>query len=185
VHDLRDDVRHLARLVDDLQELAQAEARVLPLRLQPVGLSGASRAALRTAGLDGDARVSIAVADALAVHADPDRLRQIVVNLLTNAARHTPAGGAITVDAAAIDGAVRVQVHNTGSSLDGAEVARLFDRFYRADPARSRATGGSGLGLAIVRQLVEAQGGRVWASSDTGSVTVGFSLPPAAHAPTG
>ena len=185
VHDLRDDVRHLGRLVDDLQELAQAEARVLPLRLQPVELAGAIRAALRTAGLDGDVRVTIAVADALAVQADPDRLRQIVVNLLTNADRHTPPGGSITIDATAIDGAVRVQVHNTGSTLEQGDVARLFDRFYRADPARSRATGGSGLGLAIVRQLVEAQDGRVWASSDAGGVTVGFSLPAAVLRPTG
>lgn len=179
VRDLRDDVRHLARLVDDLQELAQAEARVLPLRVEPVALAGAVRVALRTAGLDGDARVEAAVAPALGVHADPDRLRQIVVNLLTNAARHTPADGTITIGAAAVDGVVRVEVHNTGSMLEHAEVARLFDRFYRADPARSRATGGSGLGLAIVKQLVEAQGGRVWASSDAGGVTVGFSLPPA------
>ena len=116
------------------------------------------------------------------MQADPDRLRQVVVNLLTNAARHTPDGSAIAIDAVAIDGVVRVQVHNTGSTLDEVEIARLFDRFYRADPARSRATGGSGLGLTIVKQLVEAQGGRVWASSDAGGVTVGFSLPQAANA---
>ena len=69
--------------------------------------------------------------------------------------------------------------HNTSSTLSAADTVRIFDRFDRADPARSRDTGGSGLGLAIVKQLVEAQGGRVWASSDAGVVTVGFSLPPA------
>jgi len=181
VRDLHDDVRHLARLVDDLQELAQAEARTLPLDVRPVALEGAIHAALRTAGLDVDARVTLAVAPELAVRADPDRLRQIVVNLLTNAVRYTPPDGAITIEAAGADDLVRVQVRNTGSSLDAASVGRIFDRFYRADPARGRATGGSGLGLAIVRQLVEAQGGRVWAESDgqsdAGSVTVGFALP--------
>jgi two-component system sensor histidine kinase BaeS len=182
VLDLHDDVRHLGRLVDDLQELAQAEARTLPLRPQPVALAGEIRAALRSAGLDGDGRVSVDAA-AIAVRADADRLRQVLVNLLTNAARHTPADGTITIGAAAVDDVVRVQVRNTGATLDAAAVGRLFDRFYRADPARSRSTGGSGLGLAIVKQLVEAQGGRVWASSDEAGVTVGFSLPHAEDVP--
>jgi signal transduction histidine kinase len=182
VRALHDDVRHLGRLVDDLQELAQAEARTLALDVRPVALEPAIRAALRTAGLDGDPRMApVAPADA-AVQADPDRVRQIVVNLLTNAARHTPADGAITIDAAVDGDRVRVNVHNTGSSLDAAAADRVFDRFYRVDPARSRATGGSGLGLAIVKQLVEAQGGQVWAASDATGVTVGFALPRATDA---
>jgi two-component system, OmpR family, sensor histidine kinase BaeS len=179
VRDLLDDVRHLGRLVDDLQEVAQAEARTLPLDVRPVALTGAIQAALRTAGLDGDARLAPLPPLDLVVRADPDRVRQILVNLLTNAARYTPAGGAIAIDAAVIDDAVRVQVRNTGSALDAAAIGRVFDRFYRADPARSRATGGSGLGLAIVKQLVEAQGGTVWAASDASGVTVGFALPKA------
>jgi signal transduction histidine kinase len=177
VRALHDDVRHLGRLVDDLQELAQAEARTLALDVRPVALEPAIRAALRTAGLDGDARITPLPPIDVAVRADPDRLRQIVVNLLTNAARHTPVAGAITIGAAVDGDWVRVDLHNTGSSLDAAAAARVFDRFYRADSARSRATGGSGLGLAIVKQLVEAQGGRVWAASDATGVTVGFSLP--------
>jgi two-component system sensor histidine kinase BaeS len=176
VRALHDDVRHLGRLVDDLQELAQAEARTLALDVRRVALEPIIRAALRTAGLDGDARVAPLAPTDVAVHADPDRVRQIVVNLLTNAARHTPAGGAITIDAAVDGDLVGVNVHNTGSSLDAAAAARVFDRFYRVDPARGRATGGSGLGLAIVKQLVEAQGGRVWAASDATGVTFGFSL---------
>jgi signal transduction histidine kinase len=99
----------------------------------------------------------------------------VLVNLMTNASRHTPAGGTITVTAAVQADEVHVEVHNTGSSLTGEELARVFDRFYRADPARQRATGGSGLGLAIVKHLVEAQGGRVWARRGDG-VTFGFSL---------
>lgn len=102
------------------------------------------------------------------------------MNLLANAARHTPADGSICVASAAADGEVRMAVRNSGSALDAEALRRIFDRFYRVDAARSRATGGSGLGLAIVRQLVEAQGGRVWAASDADGVTVGFALPPAA-----
>jgi signal transduction histidine kinase len=183
VRDLHDDVRHLGRLVDDLQELAQAEARTLPLDVRPIALDGAIQAALRTAGLDGDGRLAPLPPMNLVVRADPDRVRQILVNLLTNAARYTPAGGTIAIAAAGADGMVHVQVRNSGSSLDAAAVERVFDRFYRADPARSRATGGSGLGLAIVKQLVEAHGGRVSASSDAAGVSVGFALPRADEAP--
>lgn len=177
VRDLHDDVRHLGRLVDDLQDLAQAEARTLRLEPRPIALDEVVRSAVRTAGLGADPRVSVAIAPALAVHADADRVRQVVVNLLTNAARHTPAGGSIAVEAVAADGEVRTAVRNSGSALDAEALRRIFDRFYRVDAARSRATGGSGLGLAIVKQLVEAQGGRVWAASDAQGVTVGFALP--------
>jgi signal transduction histidine kinase len=174
---LHDDVRHLGRLVDDLQELAQAEARVLHLDRRPVAIGDVVRAAVRSAGLEADPRVAVAVAPGLAVQADADRVRQIAVNLLANAARHTPAGGEIVVRAEAEAGEVRTEVRNTGSALAPEALPRIFDRFYRADAARSRSTGGSGLGLAIVKQLVEAQGGRVWAASDGASVTVGFALP--------
>jgi signal transduction histidine kinase len=183
VRDLHDDVRHLGRLVDDLQELAQAEARMLVLDVHDVAVDAIVRAALRTAGLDTDPRVSVDVTIGLTIRADADRARQIVVNLLTNAARHTPGGGAIQVTARAEGDRVRIEVRNTGSTLDASQLGRVFDRFYRADPARGRHTlgpsagGGSGLGLAIVRQLAEAQGGEAWARSDADSVTVGFAVP--------
>lgn len=182
LHDLQDDVRHLGRLVDDLQDLAQAEARALILDPRPVPLGDVVRSAIRTAGLDADPRLSVAIDPALAVNADADRVRQIVVNLLANAARHTPPGGTITVRGRAADAEVCTDVRNSGSSLDAEALPRIFDRFYRVDEARSRSTGGSGLGLAIVKQLVEAQGGRVWAASDAAGVTVGFALPDAATA---
>lgn len=177
IHDLHDDVRHLGRLVDDLQDLAQAEARALFFNPRLIALEGVVRSAVRTAGLDADPRLSVAIATGLTVHADADRARQVVVNLLANAVRHTPPDGTITVRARGVEAEVRTEVHNSGSALDAAALPRIFDRFYRADAARSRGTGGSGLGLAIVKQLVEAQGGRVWAASDAGGVTVGFALP--------
>jgi two-component system sensor histidine kinase BaeS len=111
------------------------------------------------------------------VRADAVRLRQLLLNLLTNADRHTAPDGSITVRSRGQDGEAVVEVHNTGASLDDEQLARVFDRFWRADPSRQRATGGSGLGLAIVKHLVEAQGGRVWAARDVAGLTFGFALP--------
>ncbi len=111
------------------------------------------------------------------MRADVVRTRQVLINLLTNAARHAPPDGGIRIVARLEPAETSIDVHNTGSSLDAGQLQRLFDRFYRADPSRQRDTGGTGLGLAIVKHLVEAQGGRVWATSDGTGVTVGFALP--------
>jgi signal transduction histidine kinase len=175
--DASDDVRHLSRLVDDLQELASAEARELVLTLTDVALADVAASAARAAGLEKNERLRLDVDGSLYVRADAIRVRQILVNLLTNADRHTPAGGIITVRGTRGPEQVAIEVHNTGSSLDPEQLSRVFERFYRADPARRRSTGGRGLGLAIVKHLVEAQGGRVWAASDESGVTFGFSLP--------
>jgi signal transduction histidine kinase len=195
VRDLHEEVLHLGRLVDDLQDLALAEARELRLDLADVPLADVVGSAIRAAGLEGDSRILTELTPGLAVRADALRLRQILLNLLTNAARHTPDGGTITVRATSSEGApagepasrpsaqpptgqgdVVVTVRNTGSHLDAEQLGRVFDRFYRADPSRQRATGGTGLGLAIVKHLVEAQGGRVWAECDEGGVTMAFLL---------
>jgi signal transduction histidine kinase len=173
-----EEVLHLARLVDDLQELALAEAGELALTIGPVNVADVVTSAARAAGLAGDGRFRTDISTALIVRADPVRLRQVLVNLMTNAQRHTPPNGSITVIAATRAHEARIEVHNTGSDLTDEQLARVFDRFYRADPARQRATGGTGLGLAIVKQLVEAQGGRVWAERRDG-VAFGFSLPTA------
>jgi signal transduction histidine kinase len=172
-----EEVRHLSQLVDDLQELAMAEARELRLTVTEVTLAGVAVSAARAAGLEGDERLRIEIDDGLHARADVVRVRQILLNLLTNADRHTPAGGTISVRGSRREAEVVVLVRNTGSTLEPDELARVFDRFYRPDPARRRATGGSGLGLAIVRHLVEAQGGRVWAEADRAGVTFGLSLP--------
>jgi signal transduction histidine kinase len=175
--DLQDEVLHLGRLVDDLQDVALAEARELRLDVREVKVEEIARSAARTAGLEHDARLVLGVPADLAARGDPHRLRQVVLNLLTNADRHTPANGSIEIRGAAGPGEVIVEVRNSGSGLEPGQLARIFDRFYRTDPARQRVTGGTGLGLAIVKHLVEAHGGRVWARSDGDSVTVGFSLP--------
>jgi signal transduction histidine kinase len=190
--DMRDEVLHLSQLVDDLQELALAEARELRLQVAPVEVAPLVQSALRAAGLDDDPRLRLDLAPGLIAHADAVRTRQVLLNLLTNADRHTPAGDTIVIRAALEPRGPRadrttpeivVEVRNTGSPLTDEQLSRVFDRFYRTDPARPRVGGGhgagTGLGLAIVRSLVEAQGGRVWARSGESEVTVGIALPAA------
>jgi signal transduction histidine kinase len=177
VRDLNDEVRHLTRLVDDLQDVALAEAHELALDIRHIAVGDVVRTAVAAAGLGGDSRVSIRLDPGLMARADGVRLRQVLLNLLTNAARHTPPGGTISIEAAPGAQEVVLTVSNTGSRLTDEEAARVFDRFYRTDPSRQRTTGGSGLGLAIVRHLVEAHGGRVWVRSDAEGVSFGVAMP--------
>src|SRR5690606_17691056 len=100
-----------------------------------------------------------------AVTGDADRLAQVLRNLLSNALRHTPAGGQVTVRVARAGQAVRIQVADTGSGISADDLPHVFDRFYRGDRSRSRQGGGAGLGLAIARQLVTAHGGTLTVES--------------------
>jgi signal transduction histidine kinase len=172
------EVFHLARLVDDLHELALAEAGQLRLDRVTSSVAAAAEAAARAAGLAGDARLRLDVDPTCEVTADPLRLCQVLTNLLTNASRYTPADGVIRITARRDGGEVRVEVIDTGSGLTREQLPLVFERFYRTDPARQRETGGSGLGLAIVKGLVEAQGGHVWAiGAPEEGATFGFALP--------
>jgi signal transduction histidine kinase len=108
----------------------------------------------------------------------PEKVERVLVNLLTNAVRHTPTDGSIAVLVEHADEEVRVSVEDSGEGIAPDDVRRIFDRFWRGDPARS--AGGSGLGLAIARGLVEAQGGRIWAENRPGGgARVSFTLPTA------
>jgi signal transduction histidine kinase len=174
---VNEEVAHLSQLVSDLDELARAEARELTLTMTDLDLVEVCRSAVRIAGLEEDPRLRLELEGPLTARGDAVRVRQILLNLPTNADRHTPAQGTIAFRAHVRNGEVEMTVSNTGSTLSPEECARVFDRFYRADPSRQRATGGSGLGLAIVKHLAEAQGGRVWARSDPSSgVTFGVAL---------
>lgn len=167
---VNEEVAHLSQLVSDLDELARAEARELTLHMADVRVADVCRSAIRVAGLEADPRLRHELDETVTVSADAVRLRQMVLNLLTNADRHAAESGVITVRAERRGASVVISVHNTGSHLSPEEQQRVFDRFYRADPSRQRSTGGSGLGLAIVKQLADAQGATVSVSSDSTGV---------------
>jgi len=168
----------LRRLVDDLRELSLAEAGRLELRLQPVAIGPllAREAALFTdlAASQGVALQIDAPADLPAALGDPERLAQVLHNLLSNALRHTPAGGNVVLRAGLEPGAHRpaprllVAVEDSGAGIAPEDLPHVFERFYRADRGRARAAGGSGLGLAIARQLIQLQGGTIGVESTPG-----------------
>ncbi|WTK41944.1 HAMP domain-containing histidine kinase [Streptomyces anulatus] len=165
----------LQHIIDDLQDLAAADAGVLRLHPESVGIRELlSQVAAAHQARAENAGVTLAVtatAPGRTLRADPVRLRQAVGNLVSNAVRHTPEGGRVTLRAYAHeegDGTVLVEVADTGSGIPPEDLPHVFDRFWRAEKSRSRRTGGSGLGLAIVRKLVEAHGGTVDATSVEG-----------------
>ena len=166
---LYDQTRHLHRLVNDLHELAQAEAGRLPLALANVDLADLTAETVDIfapiAETQGVALSLEMAVRPLFVQGDPARLMQVLQNLLANALRHTPDGGAVIVALQNSGQVCRLTVTDTGDGIDPAHLPLVFDRFYRADGARSRDAGGAGLGLAIVRALVEAHGGTVGAAS--------------------
>jgi signal transduction histidine kinase len=182
VDNLHEEAMLLSRLVNDLQELALAEAGQLRLECQPVNVGDVARAIVEVLSPHASTRdVSLVVHapdDLPLAQADPHRVRQVLRNLLNNALDFTPQGGQVTVTAQPEGKWMSVQVHDTGPGIAAEHVPYVFERFYRADPSRARATGGAGLGLAIVKQLVEAHGGRVWVESTLGAgATFGFTLP--------
>ncbi|MGW2087357.1 sensor histidine kinase [Streptomyces sp. NPDC001880] len=178
----------LQHIIDDLQDLAAADAGALRLHPQPVRIedvlaqvAAAHQARAETAGVALSAVSAADDAPSPVLRADPVRLRQAIGNLVSNAVRHTPSGGQVTVraygaeapaDGAAANGEVVVEVADTGSGISAEHLPHVFDRFWRAEKSRSRRTGGSGLGLAIVRKLVEAHGGSVSAVSVEGQGSV-------------
>lgn len=180
------ETERLIRLVNDLLVLTRADAGALQLRLQPVDLTELARARCRAvAPLAVGKGVHLSAGEAgqaehLAVHADPDRIAQVLDNLLHNAIRYSPSGGEIRVEVSREDSRGICRVSDSGPGIPSEHLPRIFDRFYRVETARERdgAEGGSGLGLAIVRSLVQAQGGDVAASSVYGQgTTISFWLP--------
>lgn len=164
---LRTETGRLKRLVGDLGELWRAESRQLPLHAEQVDVSDViDGLAARFAPQAAERGLRIEPAEAPgAVHADPDRLTQILGNYLSNALRYAPAGSIVRLSSTAAGDEVRIAVSDDGPGLSSEQLANIFERFYRPDPSRSRALGGSGIGLAIARALAEAMGGRVWAES--------------------
>jgi len=168
----------MSLLVDDLLLLARLDDG-RPLERDAVLLDEVVGEAVETAQtVDPDRPIELRAERSLVVTGDRDRLRQIVDNLLANVRAHTPAGTPASVSVRRRNGAAEIAVTDSGPGLDEEHLEHLFERFYRADPSRARASGGVGLGLAIVAAVAEAHGGTVSASSRPGhGTTVSISLP--------
>lgn len=174
----------LADLVRDLLMLARLEGDPHTVQPRPAPLAD-----LLTAGVE---RLQLAAAAAQTtleldmsevppdthVLADPERIEQVLVNLIDNGIRHTPEGGRVLVKAAIVGSEAVVHVQDTGTGIPPDLLPRIFERFYRIDRGRSRRAGGTGLGLAIVKHIVDLHGGRAWAESEAGrGATISFTLP--------
>ncbi len=161
------EAQRMSKLVEDLLLLARLdEGR--PLERKPVQLNEAVGEAVETANAVDPSRPIAFKAEPAVVLGDHDRLRQVVDNLLSNARAHTPADSPVHVTVGRENGEAVIEVTDEGPGMDGQQLERVFQRFYRADPARSRARGGAGLGLSIVAAVAEAHGGSVAVRSEPG-----------------
>jgi two-component system sensor histidine kinase BaeS len=174
-----DQTKVLARLLDDLLLLSKAEAGALTLEREPTApraLVEDAIAAYRDEAAERDIRLEPRVAEAVP-DLDVDRVRigEVLANLVTNALRYTPRGGAVTISAERAPNGVALAVTDTGPGIPSEQLSHVFDRFAKSTESR-----GSGLGLAIARSLVEAHGGSISARSDRSGTTIRFELPAAA-----
>ncbi len=182
---LHDEAALLTRLVNDLQTLTLAEARELNLNRQATHIRSIIDRSVNSA--NNDAQYATITAESSSnlpqVYVDAGRIQQVLSNLIENAQVHTPASGRITISAVEDSSThLRVTVSDNGSGIAPEHLPYVFERFYRADPSRTRATGGSGIGLAIVKQLVEAHGGNIWVESSVGKgARFSFTLPTVAE----
>jgi two-component system OmpR family sensor kinase len=153
--------RRMSKLTEDLLLLARLD-QGRPLAQERVDLSRlVSEAVTDLSAIEPERPVSASIQPGVEVLGDEDRLRQVVGNLVTNVRVHTPTGTAVEVDLAVTDGRSRLRVVDHGPGIDDVHAGRIFDRFFRADPARSRDKGGSGLGLAIASSVLAVQGGSI------------------------
>jgi signal transduction histidine kinase len=178
---LRDQVRTLSALVDDLFELARIDAGVLTLELRRMPIAPLVDSALRMLRPEAEARgvaLSAEVDEQVEAQLAPDKFERVLFNLVTNALRHTPSDGSVAVRVERRASDLILRVEDSGEGLPAEAPSRMFERFWRADRARSG--GGAGLGLAIAQGLVEAHGGRIWAENrPQGGACISFTLPAA------
>jgi signal transduction histidine kinase len=178
---LRDQVRTLSALVDDLFELARIDAGALTLELRRMPVAPLVASALRMLRPEAEARgvaLSADVDEQVEAELAPDKFERVLFNLVTNALRHTPSDGSVAVRVERRASELLLRVEDSGEGLPAEAQSRMFERFWRADRARS--TSGAGLGLAIARGLVEAHGGKIWAENrPQGGACISFTLPAA------
>jgi two-component system, OmpR family, phosphate regulon sensor histidine kinase PhoR len=178
---IRSNTLRLQRLVDDLLDLSRFESGAWVAKEELVDLTSLAEEVWEGFVEKAEERgLSFAMDGEALVLADEGGLQQVLRNLLDNAIRYTPPGGSIRVRMRRVGHSAQITVQDTGMGIPTSSLQRIFERFYRVDPARSRSEGGTGLGLAIVRHLVQAMGGDVWAESELGKGTsVIFTLPAA------
>ena len=180
----QNNTQRLMRLVADLSDVSKIEDGRLSIRREIVDLRQAVDEMVRSLAnlvVEKDLELDINLApDALRVQGDPQRVAQILSNLVGNACRYTPRGGQVSIASRRTDDFVETTVSDTGIGIREDELERIFERFYRSDDSRVRDQSGTGLGLAISRSLVELHGGRLWVKSQIGEgSTFGFTLPQA------
>jgi two-component system sensor histidine kinase BaeS len=181
--EMRRQVLALAALVDDLFELSRIELKALSLELTVVSVPEIAEGCLRSLAPTAEARgirLNLERDGDRRARCAPDKVERVLMNLLTNALRHTPHDGAVSVRISSAGRETVVAVEDSGDGLPEGAAERVFESFWRADPSRSSTTGSAGLGLAIARGLVEAQGGRIWAERrGEGGARFVFTLPAA------
>jgi signal transduction histidine kinase len=176
------EVQRLRRLVSDMQNMTALEAGRVTLELASLNLHDLVAETLAVIAPECE-QARIEVHNTLApatppVLADSDRITQVLLNLLDNARRHTPAGGQIILGARTEGRQLIAWVSDTGTGIHPQDLPSIFERFYRIDRSRSAASGGSGLGLAIIKAIITAHSGTVWAQSTPGhGTTIFFTLP--------
>jgi signal transduction histidine kinase len=172
IESLYEEAMLLTHLVDDLQDLTLSESGRLTLRREAIdahSLLTSAALALRPRACDAGIDLIVDVAPYLPrVEADPQRIGQVLRNLVANALQYTPSGGTVSLTARRCDDLVAIEVRDTGCGISPEHLPNVFERFYRVDSSRARSTGGAGIGLAVVKHLVEAHGGTVGATSVEG-----------------
>jgi histidine kinase len=177
------ETNRLQRLIEDLELLSRVEAGQLPVIAREFDLRHALHeiaAQFEPLFSANDVHLNVQTPPSLVpVWADPDRVDQILINILSNAYRYTPVGGQVTLRAGVHDGEMLIAVQDTGVGISAEHLPHVFERFYRVDKSRARHSGGNGIGLAIARHLVYAQGGTIWATSagEGQGTTFCFTLP--------
>ena len=170
-----DESERLNRLIGDILELSKVESRRVPLQFSPVELSSFTEKTVELLATEASRKgilLDVSVEPGLYVEADEDRLRQIVMNLLSNGINYTPEGGRVSVKVDGDDDHIRIRISDTGIGIPKKDLPRIFERFYRVDKARSRSSGGTGLGLSIVKHLVELHKGTIAVDSKVGAGSV-------------
>jgi two-component system sensor histidine kinase BaeS len=176
------EVQRLRRLVKDLQQMSSLESGHAQLDLAPLDMNTLVAETLNVIQPEceqmGISLHNEIMSETPPVLADSDRITQVLLNLLDNARHHTTKGGSIHIKAYSKENALSIQVRDTGTGIDSADLPHIFERFYRADRSRAGTTGGSGLGLSIVKAIITAHGGNIWAESAPGQgTTITFTLP--------